>query len=242
MTDAAFSALASLADLPADHARDRGPRGPRDRPDPRSRRHRRRRDPAPRHLRDGARAGPGTGIGALAGWYTSDTVCRGVPRSTGLGLGERHDAQRVIDGEEGTGQAALSLAFLSSMAGGADRRGESRRRRPARPPSSCRFGSPELFVFTMLGVSLGGVVSRGNVVKGLTAGFLGLLLGMVGASPTTAEERFTFRWATSSATGSPWSPWPSASSGSPRSPAGSASARSPSSPCRRAGDRASASG
>ena len=47
-------------------------------------------------------------------------------------------------------------------------------------------------MLTVLGVSLAAVLSRGNVVKGLTAGLLGLLLGMVGTSPTTAEERFTF--------------------------------------------------
>lgn len=47
-------------------------------------------------------------------------------------------------------------------------------------------------MLTVLGVSLAAVLSRGNVVKGLLAGFLGLLLGLVGTSPTTAEERFTF--------------------------------------------------
>ena len=47
-------------------------------------------------------------------------------------------------------------------------------------------------MLTVMGVSLAAVLSRGNVVKGLLAGFLGLLLGLVGTSPTTAEERFTF--------------------------------------------------
>ena len=47
-------------------------------------------------------------------------------------------------------------------------------------------------MLTVLGVALAAVLSRGNVAKGLAAGLLGLLLGTVGTSPTTAEYRFTF--------------------------------------------------
>ncbi len=63
---------------------------------------------------------------------------------------------------------------------------------PLARPLVLSFASPELFMLAVLGVSLAAVLSRGNVLKGLTAGMLGLLLGMVGISPSTAEERFTF--------------------------------------------------
>ena len=63
---------------------------------------------------------------------------------------------------------------------------------PLARPLVLSFASPELFMLTILGVALAAVLSRGNVIKGLAAGLMGLLLGMVGTSPTTAEERFTF--------------------------------------------------
>ena len=63
---------------------------------------------------------------------------------------------------------------------------------PLARPLVLSFASPELFMLTILGVALAAVLSRGNVIKGLAAGLIGLLLGMVGTSPTTAEERFTF--------------------------------------------------
>ena len=63
---------------------------------------------------------------------------------------------------------------------------------PLARPLVLSFGSPELFMLTVLGVALAAVLSRGNVAKGLAAGLLGLLLGTVGTSPTTASDRFTF--------------------------------------------------
>ena len=89
------------------------------------------------------------------------------------------------------GQAAraLSLAFLSSMAGGIIGAIGLTLAIPLARPLVLSFGAPELFMLTVLGVSLAAVLSRGNVAKGLVAGFLGLLLGLVGIAPTTAEYR-----------------------------------------------------
>ena len=102
----------------------------------------------------------------------------------------------MLDGyamaRKGQAKRALSLAFLSSMAGGVIGALGLTLAIPLARPLVLSFGSPELFMLTVLGVSLAAVLSRGNVVKGLVAGFGGLLLGMVGTAPTTAEERFTF--------------------------------------------------
>ena len=131
-------------------------------------------------------------IGALAVVHTSDTVAAvllGAPGSASASV-------TMLDGysmaRKGQAKRALSLAFLSSMAGGLIGAVGLTLAIPLARPLVLSFGSPELFMLTILGVSLAAVLSRGNVVKGLTAGFLGLLLGMVGTSPTTAEERFTF--------------------------------------------------
>jgi putative tricarboxylic transport membrane protein len=131
-------------------------------------------------------------IGALAVVHTSDTVSAvllGAPGSASASV-------TMLDGysmaRKGQAKRALSLAFLSSMAGGVIGAIGLTLAIPLARPLVLSFASPELFMLTVLGVALAAVLSRGNVVKGLVAGLLGLLLGMVGTSPTTAEERFTF--------------------------------------------------
>lgn len=131
-------------------------------------------------------------IGALAVVHTSDTVSAvllGAPGSASASV-------TMMDGyamaRKGQAKRALSLAFLSSMAGGIIGAIGLTLAIPLARPLVLSFASPELFMLTILGVALAAVLSRGNVVKGLVAGLLGLLLGMVGTSPTTAEERFTF--------------------------------------------------
>jgi putative tricarboxylic transport membrane protein len=131
-------------------------------------------------------------IGALAVVHTSDTVSAvllGAPGSASASV-------TMLDGysmaRKGQAKRALSLAFLSSMAGGVIGAVGLTLAIPLARPLVLSFASPELFMLTVLGVALAAVLSRGNVVKGLVAGMLGLLLGMMGTSPTTAEERFTF--------------------------------------------------
>src|ERR1700754_4613055 len=61
----------------------------------------------------------------------------------------------------------------------------------ARPPV-LSFGAPELFMATVLGIAMTALLSGGSMLRGLSAGVLGLLLGQVGAAPAAAEYRFTF--------------------------------------------------
>ncbi|WP_440103957.1 tripartite tricarboxylate transporter permease [Glutamicibacter mishrai] len=131
-------------------------------------------------------------IGALAVVHTSDTVSAvllGAPGSASASV-------TMLDGyamaRKGQAKRALSLAFLSSMAGGIIGAIGLTLAIPLARPLVLSFASPELFMLTVLGVALAAVLSRGNVIKGLTAGLAGLLVGMIGTAPTTAEERFTF--------------------------------------------------
>src|SRR5688500_7457499 len=131
-------------------------------------------------------------IGALAVVHTSDTVAAVLLRAPGSASA----SVTMLDGysmaRKGQAARALSLAFLSSMAGGILGAVGLTLAIPLARPLVLSFASPELFMLTILGVALAAVLSRGNVIKGVSAGLLGLVLGMVGTSPTTAEERFTF--------------------------------------------------
>lgn len=54
------------------------------------------------------------------------------------------------------------------------------------------FGPAEFFMLAILGLAVIAVVSEGNLVKGLAAGGIGLLLAFSGRDPVTGTLRFTF--------------------------------------------------
>src|SRR5690606_10447568 len=63
---------------------------------------------------------------------------------------------------------------------------------PIARPLVLSLGSPELFMLTLLGLSMVAVLSQGSPVKGLAAGFLGMLLSTVGLPPAVPGLRFDF--------------------------------------------------
>lgn len=131
-------------------------------------------------------------IGAVAVVHTSDTIAAvliGVPGSASATV-------TLMDGhamaKQGQAARALSIAFLSSMAGGVIGAIGLTLSIPVARPLVLAFGSPELFMLTVLGISLTATLSRGNMLRGLIAGVLGVLLGQIGAAPAAADYRFTF--------------------------------------------------
>ncbi len=54
------------------------------------------------------------------------------------------------------------------------------------------FGPAEFFMLAILGLAVIAVVSEGNMIKGLAAGGIGLLLAFAGRDPVTGTLRFTF--------------------------------------------------
>ena len=59
-------------------------------------------------------------------------------------------------------------------------------------PIILAFGSAELFMLAVLGLSMVGVLSGSSLAKGVAAAGLGLVLGSVGAAPATGEFRLVF--------------------------------------------------
>lgn len=131
-------------------------------------------------------------IGAVAVVHTSDvitSVVLGIPGSAAASV-------FLLDGHEmakkGQGGRALSLSFISSMIGGLIGIVALTVIVPIARPVVTAFGSPEIFVLIVMGIFLTAMLSKGNVVKGLLISTFGLVLGMVGVSPISAEYRFTF--------------------------------------------------
>jgi putative tricarboxylic transport membrane protein len=131
-------------------------------------------------------------IGSLAVVHTADTITSvliGTP-------GGAATAVTVLDGyplaKQGQAARALSAAFLSSMIGGLIGTVFLTLSLPIARPLVLLFGSPELLMLCILGLSFAGFLTGGAPLKGGLAACLGLLLGSVGSAPADAVDRYTF--------------------------------------------------
>jgi len=131
-------------------------------------------------------------VGSLAVVHTSDTITSvliGAPGSAAA-------AATVLDGhplaKQGQAARALSAAFLSSMIGGLIGAVFLTLSLPIARPLVLLFGSPELLMLCVLGLSFAGFLTGGAPLKGGLAACLGLLLGSVGFAPADAVNRYTF--------------------------------------------------
>lgn len=131
-------------------------------------------------------------IGLVAVIPTSDTftsVLMGIPGSSG-------SQATVLDGfpmaKKGQAARALSAAFSASLFGGLFGALVLTGFVLIARPVILSFGSAELFMLTLLGLSMVGVLAGNSLIKGLGACGIGLLLGSVGGAPATGEYRMTF--------------------------------------------------
>ena len=131
-------------------------------------------------------------IGSLAVVHTADTITSvliGTP-------GGAATAVTVLDGyplaKQGQAARALSAAFLSSLIGGLIGTVFLTLSLPIARPLVLFFGSPELLMLCVLGLSFAGFLTGGAPLKGGLAACLGLLLGSVGSAPADAVDRYTF--------------------------------------------------
>jgi putative tricarboxylic transport membrane protein len=63
---------------------------------------------------------------------------------------------------------------------------------PVVKPFILSIDRSEIAVIAMFGIAMVAVLSRGAVLKGITAGFLGVLVATVGVDPFTGARRYTF--------------------------------------------------
>lgn len=131
-------------------------------------------------------------IGMAAVVHTADTspsVLLGVPGSSG-------SQATIMDGyplaRRGEAARALGAAFFASMIGGLVGAITLFLILPVARPIVLAFRSPELLMLAVLGLSMVGILAAKRPLRGMVMATLGLLLGAVGAAPTTPFYRFTF--------------------------------------------------
>ena len=131
-------------------------------------------------------------IGLIAVIPTSDTfasVLMGIPGSSA-------SQATVLDGfqlaKQGQAARALRAAFSASLFGGLFGALVLTLIVVIAKPIILFFGSSELFMLGILGISMVGVLSGDSFVKGFLACGVGLLLGTMGSAPATGEWRLTF--------------------------------------------------
>lgn len=63
---------------------------------------------------------------------------------------------------------------------------------PVVKPLVLTFGSPELFLLILMGVSFLAILGRGSPVKGMISGLVGIFISLIGYQHSTGVDRFSF--------------------------------------------------
>lgn len=110
--------------------------------------------------------------------------------------GEGSSAALVLDGypmsKKGEAGRALGAALMSSVVGSVVGALSLALSIPIMRPLVLLFGSPELFIITIMGITFIGTLAGPSLIKGLLAGGLGLMLAAIGVDPQTGSLRYTF--------------------------------------------------
>jgi len=139
---------------------------------------------------------PATAIIMLAGIYygamyggSTTSILVNIP-------GEAASIVTTLDGyqmaRQGRAGPALGIAAFGSFIAGTFGVVALMFFAPVLGAAALRFGPPEYFALTFLGLTLVSYLSRGSVAKAFLMAILGLLLGTIGVDPISGEERFTY--------------------------------------------------
>lgn len=105
-------------------------------------------------------------------------------------------AATVYDGyslvQKGQASKALSMSAIASFTGGFVSTIMLMSVSPYLAKFALRFSAPEYFALAIFGLTIIATVSSKNLIKGLLAGFFGLVIATFGMDPITSYPRFTF--------------------------------------------------
>jgi len=110
--------------------------------------------------------------------------------------GEGASAALILDGypmsKKGQAGRALGAAITSSVIGATIGAVSLAVSIPIMRPLVLLFGSPELFIITIMGITFIGTLAGASLLKGLLAGGIGMMLAAIGVDPQTGALRYTF--------------------------------------------------
>lgn len=139
---------------------------------------------------------PITAISMMGAAYISAVYAGSISAVLINTPGEPTSTATTFDGypltRQGKANEALGASLASSTIGGLLSLLVLVTVAPAMANVAIKFGATEFFALGVFGLVVIAVISRGALLKGALAAVLGLLLAMVGYSPTMAVPRFSF--------------------------------------------------
>lgn len=139
---------------------------------------------------------PVTGLVMLVGIYCGAIYGGSISAILINTPGTPAAAATLIEGHElakkGQAGKALFMATFASLCGGLFSAVCLTFIAPQLALVALNFSSPEYFGLALFGLSIIASISGDQVLKGVIAGFVGLLLAMIGMDPITGFPRFTF--------------------------------------------------
>ncbi|QBI54978.1 tripartite tricarboxylate transporter permease [Streptomonospora litoralis] len=139
---------------------------------------------------------PVAGIAMLTAIYAAATYGGSLSAILINTPGTPAGAATALDGYQltlqGKGAKALGVSALASMTGGIVSAFALLLLAPPLAEVSLAFSAPEYFLIALFGLLIIGSLSAGSLLKGFTAGALGLLAATIGIDILTGYPRFTF--------------------------------------------------
>ncbi|MBE9552635.1 MAG: tripartite tricarboxylate transporter permease, partial [Proteobacteria bacterium] len=138
---------------------------------------------------------PETGLVFMVAIYASSRMGAGIPAILVNIPGTAGAAATPLDGypmtKQGRSHQALSISFVSSVAGGLLTTVVALLAMPWLSQVAYYLHSVEMIVVMLFGISLIASIAARDTLKGLIAGFFGLMLGSIGADVVYATPRGT---------------------------------------------------
>lgn len=139
---------------------------------------------------------PATGLIFLGAIYMASTYGGSISAILIKTPGTPSAVITAIDGYELTKQGrsgeALSTSIISSTIGGLISCFALLFLAPPLAKLVTSFGSPEMFLLSILGLTIIVGLSKKSITKGLIAGIFGMLMSVIGIDSLTGEYRYTF--------------------------------------------------
>lgn len=139
---------------------------------------------------------PVTGISMLMAIYCGGAYGGSISAILLGTPGSNESAATVLDGyplaKKGYGRKALEIALVASTVGGMLSAFALLFFAPVISRLTLNFASPEYFMLAVFGLSIISGVSGENLLKGLFAGCIGIMVSMIGMDELSGVSRFTF--------------------------------------------------